>query len=77
MKNFINEESIINNRLVNDQTFATRLKLFLHGIQVNDLISEEEKEYLCMVADKLLLWQKETAIEQDEINYLKRNKVYE
>lgn len=78
MDNLVNMKNpIINNRIVNDKTFALRLKNFISNVKTNDQISEEEKEYLCMVADKLLLWQIETAIEEEEINYLKRNNVYE
>jgi hypothetical protein len=67
------ENPIKNCRIVNDKTFALRLKNFISDIRCNDFASEEEKEYLIMVADKLLLYQIETAKEQEEINYLKNN----
>lgn len=52
---------------INNKTFALRLKSFIRKIQVNDLMSIEEKEYFCMIADKILLYQDE----QERINYLK------
>lgn len=62
---------IIDNRIVNDNTFAIRLKSFVERTDVNNPMSEEEKEYLLMVADKLLSWQCRTANTGEEINYLK------
>jgi hypothetical protein len=61
---------IKDNRIVSDRTFATRFVNFLKEIQVNDPISEEELEYLRMVADKLLIHQVNTCVEQDELKYL-------
>lgn len=66
---------IIDNRLVNDHTFALRLKLFLEGTETNDLPGEEEKEYLLNVANKLIDWQKLTVLNNTEKEYLKRNNV--
>lgn len=66
---------IIDNRLVNDYTFAIRLKSFLEGVEVNDLPGEEEKEYLLNVANKLIDWQKLTVLNNTEKEYLKRNNV--
>lgn len=66
---------IIDNRLINDYTFAVRLKLFLEGVEVNDLPGEEEKEYLLNVANKLIDWQKLTVLNNTEKEYLKRNNV--
>lgn len=66
---------IIDNRLVNDHTFALRLKLFLKGVEVNDLPGEEEKEYLLSIANKLIDWQKLTVLNNTEKEYLKRNNV--
>ncbi len=63
---------ILDSRIVSDHTFATRLKSFLKDIQVNDLMSHEELEYIKRVADQLLKHQNETATEQSEIDYLKR-----
>lgn len=37
-----------------DYTFATRLKSFVQAIQVNDLMSEEEKEYILRTCDEMI-----------------------
>lgn len=66
------ENPIIDNRIVNDTTFAVRLKSFIDRVDVCDCMGEEEKEYIQMVATKLIKYQVETAETQDEINYLKR-----
>lgn len=66
---------IIDNRLVNDYTFAIRFKLFLEGVETSDLPGEEEKEYLLNVANKLIDWQKLTVLNNTEKEYLKRNNV--
>jgi len=63
---------IKDNRLVNDKTFAIRFKNFIEDIQVNDPCSEDEKEYLLTIADRLLSYQIQTATDENEINYLKR-----
>lgn len=69
------ENPIIDNRIVNDYTFALRLKNFISNIEVNDLPSEEEKEYLLHVADKLIRYQKLTAMTKSETEYLKQNNI--
>lgn len=69
------ENPIIDNRIVNDHTFALRLKNFISKVEVNDLPSEEEKEYLLYVADKLIRYQKLTVMSEDEKEYLKRNNI--
>lgn len=66
---------IIDNRLVNDYTFAIRLKLFLENVIILDLPGEEEKEYLLNIANKLIDWQKLTVLNNTEKEYLKRNNV--
>ena len=63
---------IIDNRIVNDTTFAVRLKLFVDSVTVCDCASEEEKEYLQRVAAKLIKYQVETSTDEEEVNYLKR-----
>ena len=63
---------IKDNRLVSDKTFAIRFKNFIEDIQVNDPCSEDEKEYLLAIADRLLSYQIQTATDESEINYLKR-----
>ncbi|MBX7050150.1 MAG: hypothetical protein K1X40_13325 [Chitinophagales bacterium] len=55
---------IKDNRIVSDKTFATRFVRFLKDIQVNDPMSEEELEYMRMVAKSLLLHQANTATEK-------------
>ena len=62
-----------NNRIVNDITFALRLKNFIEKVDVNDMCSFEEKEYLLNVANELLNYQIKTVIDDDEIKYLKNN----
>lgn len=66
------ENPIIDNRIVNDTTFALRLKNFIEKVNVCDQPSEEEKGYILMVAKRLLKYQVETATDSDEIDYLKR-----
>ena len=63
---------IQNNRIVNDETFAIRLKHFVEKVYVCDQPGEEEKDYILMVAKRLLKYQVETATDSDEIDYLKR-----
>ena len=66
------ENPIIDNRIVNDTTFALRFKNFIQNVNVCDQPSEEEKDYLLMVAKRLLKYQTETATDEEEVNYLKR-----
>lgn len=66
------ENPIKENRLVNDQTFAIRLKRFIDKVDVCDLPGEEEKEYLLQVADKLINYQCVTVSDEYEKEYLKR-----
>ena len=66
---------IIDNRIVNDTTFALRFKNFIQNVNVCDQPSEEEKDYLLMVAYKLLTYQAETAVDSNELEYLVMNKV--
>lgn len=66
---------IIDNRIVDDKTFALRFKRFIENVTVCDQPSEEEKEYLLMVARQLLKYQVETAIDSKELAYLVMNKV--
>lgn len=63
---------IIDNRIVNDTTFALRFKNFIERVNVCDQPSEEEKDYLLMVARQLLKYQVETSTDEEEVNYLKR-----
>ena len=66
------ENPIKENRLVNDITFAIRLKSFIDEVNVCDLPGEEEKEYLLQVADKLINYQCVTVSDNVEREYLKR-----
>lgn len=68
------ENPIIENRIVNDRTFATRLLHFLERTTVNDMASEEEQDYLIYVAKKLLAYQKATIYEQSERKYFENLK---
>lgn len=63
---------IKDNRIVSDTTFANRLKNFLNEIRVSDPMSEEELDYLRRVADRLLMHQLDTVVEQREKDYLIR-----
>jgi hypothetical protein len=75
IKSKIKPENLIkDNRIISDKTFATRFKSFLQNIIVNDAASDEELEYLKMIADKLLQFQIYSATEDDEVNYL--NMIY-
>lgn len=67
------ENPIIDNRIVNDTTFAIRLKSFIDKVDVCDCMGEEEKEYLQQVAVKLIKYQVETATDENEVDYLKNN----
>lgn len=62
---------IIDNRIVSDKTFAIRLYKFLDSIQVNDIASEEEKEYLLRVASRLLAYQRSTITSTSEREYFR------
>lgn len=55
-----------------DYTFATRLKRFVSDIQTTDQMGFEEREYIERVANQLLEYQKQNAIEQWEKDYLER-----
>lgn len=66
---------IKDNRIVSSKTFAIRFKSFIKDVQVNDAVSEEEKEYLLNVADQLLKYQIQTVSNEEEINYLKNLKL--
>ena len=65
---------IIDNRIVSNQTFAIRFRDFIKCTNVNDAISEEEKEYLLRVAEDLLHYQIETATDESELRYLENIK---
>lgn len=65
---------IKNNRIVNDITFAIRLREFIKRTDVCDAMSEEEKDYLLRVTQQLLDYQIETATEDSELKYLKNIK---
>lgn len=69
------QNPIKDNRIVNDTTFAIRLKSFIDKVDVCDCMGEEEKDYLLMVADSLLRFQIETATDSKELAYLLMNKV--
>lgn len=69
------ENPIKYNRIVNDTTFALRFKRFIENVTVCDQPSEEEKDYLLMVAYKLITYQAETAVDSNELAYLIMNKV--
>lgn len=61
---------IKNNRIVNDITFAIRLRDFIKGVKVNNAMDDEEQQYLYRIANNLLKYQVETASDESELNYL-------
>ena len=65
---------IIDNRIVSDKTFAVRLSNFLSRIPFqfvqSQLYNLEEYAYLTHIAERLLQYQKETATNKEEIQYL-------
>lgn len=68
---------IIDNRIVNDITFATRFKSFLDKTAGLDTTSSEDWDYLMSVANWLLTWQKSTIEDDNEkayFNNLVKNK---
>ena len=69
------ENPIKDNRIVNDKTFALRFRSFVENTDVNDLMSEEEKEYLLDVAEKLIKYQAETVSTKAEADYLTNNNI--
>lgn len=60
------DNPIKDNRIVNDITFATRLRSFLDGVEVCDAMGDEELEYLKEVADKLVAYQCATCPEEEK-----------
>jgi len=56
------------NRIINDKTFARRLKSHLQETKASCAMGEEEIEYLKTVAEKLLRYQIETS-PKDEQQY--------
>ena len=65
---------IIDNRIVNDETFAKRLNTFLSWIPTKFILSKpyiyEEYHYLLEVARNLLEYQHQTVKDELEIKYL-------
>lgn len=67
------DNPIKSNRLVSDKTFAVRFRAFVNEVRANDPMSEEEKEYLHHVAERLLKWQTKTVRKDtEEYKYLER-----
>ena len=67
------DNPIKSNRLVSDKTFAVRFRSFVEEVRANDPMSEEEKEYLHHVAERLLKWQTKTVRKDtEEYKYLER-----
>ena len=69
------ENPIIDNRIINDKTLAVRFRSFLDGVQVNDMMSEEELDYLKYVADKLVKYQLATVETDEEKAYFENLKM--
>tara|TARA_R110000796_G_scaffold195099_1_gene311583 strand:+ start:274 stop:528 length:255 start_codon:yes stop_codon:yes gene_type:complete len=66
------DNPIKDNRIVKDKTFALRLLGFALETNCADACSEDEKESMISYSTGLLKYQIDTAIEEDEINYLNR-----
>lgn len=62
---------IKDNRIVSDTTFAVRLYNFVNGVEVTDMASEEEKQYILGVAKRLISHQKATAQTAAESDYFR------
>lgn len=60
-----------------DKTFAVRFANFLKDISVSDAASDDELNYLKTTASRILKQQCLTAIDEDEIKYLKMVGVYD
>ena len=71
------ENPIKENRIVCDYTFAKRLLSFASDVTCSDACSEDEKESFIEYANELLKYQCLTAIDENEIHYLRRVGVYE
>jgi len=71
------DNPIKENRIVKDITFATRLLGFAEDVSVVDACSEDEKEYLVRYATSLLRYQVKTAVDEVEVDYLKRVGVWD
>jgi len=64
------DNPIKDNRIVNDRSFARRLKGHLKGLEANCEMGVEEIEYLQKVAEKLLKHQIETCPSDEEWYHL-------
>ena len=69
------ENPIKDNRIVCSKTFAIRFKNFIENVEVHDCASEEEKEFLLYVAERLLNYQISTVTDSEEKDYLRRLKL--
>ena len=65
------DNPIKDNRIVSDETFAIRFRNFIKETEVSDPCSDDEKDYLLNVANRLLNYQIDTATDEEEIKYLK------
>lgn len=72
LNDWIMVNPIKNNRIISDKTFAIRFRDFIKDVEVNDPCSNDEKEYLLNVAERLLNYQLDTVTDENEIDYLKR-----
>ena len=65
------DNPIKSNRIVSDKTFAVRFKSFVKEVRCSDPMSEEEADYLLVVAERLLKWQTKTVRkDSEEYRYL-------
>lgn len=63
---------IVDNRIVENIWFATRLNDTLHKILNGEVISRNDIEYLTFISDDLLAYQRHTCTEQEEKDYFER-----
>lgn len=63
---------IVDNRIVENIRFATRLNDTLHKILNGEVVSRNDIEYLTSISDDLLAYQRHTCTEQAEKDYFER-----
>lgn len=71
------KELFKDNRLVKDQTFATRFLRFVESVEIGCAAGEDERDSMISYATDLLKYQVRTAEDEKEIEYLKRVGVWD
>lgn len=70
------ENPIKDNRIVIDIKFATALRDFVESVRPSDFVQAERKKLLISEVQDILKYQAETATDEKEIEFLKRNGSY-